>query len=146
MGAVVAASTDRSASVAQSRGPYRRESRQKAAALSQLDKTGPPPSVLAREISSGKPWVDRRREGLRVEKDKLSSSTREFAKTNVKATKTIDIQDFSPIDQIDCGIRRLLYVVPQGPPRNRSFVLLREVAKDGGPRCASYAHERDSSA
>jgi DNA end-binding protein Ku len=56
----------------------------------------------------------------------------ELKKANVKATQTIDIQDFVPVDQIDPAFFETpYYVVPQRRA-TKAYVLLREALKKKG--------------
>lgn len=78
--------------------------------------------------SSGKPveWSDIVK-GFEIEKDNfVVVEPEDFAKANVKATQTIDIQDFVPGDQIDPAFFDTPYFIVPQPRAMKAYVLLRE--------------------
>ena len=84
--------------------------------------------------ATGKPvqWKDIVK-GYEIEKDNfVVIEPEDLAKANVKATQTIDIQDFVPRDQIDPAyFETPYYVVPQ-PRSLKAYVLLREALEKKG--------------
>jgi DNA end-binding protein Ku len=78
--------------------------------------------------STGKPveWKDIVK-GYEIEKDNfVIVEPEDFAKANVKATQTIDIQDFVPRDQIDPAFFETPYFIVPQPRAMKAYVLLRE--------------------
>lgn len=84
--------------------------------------------------SSGKPveWKDIVK-GYEIEKDSfVVVEPEDLAKANVKATQTIDIQDFVPRDQIDpTFFERPYWIVPQRRAA-KAYALLREALSKKG--------------
>jgi len=84
--------------------------------------------------ATGKPvqWKDIVK-GYEIEKDNfVVIEPEDLAKANVKATQTIDIQDFVPRDQIDPAyFERPYFMVPQ-PRAMKAYVLLREALEKKG--------------
>ncbi|MBX3227866.1 MAG: Ku protein [Labilithrix sp.] len=108
---------------------YTAESRQESLHFRMLDKKDLAPIRFERVSSStGKPvaWKDIVK-GFEIEKDSyVVVEPEDFAKANVKATQTIDIQDFVPVDRIDpVYFETPYYVVPQKRAA-KAYVLLRE--------------------
>ena len=108
---------------------YTAESRQEELHFRMLDKKDLAPVKFERvSSSSGKPvaWKDIVK-GFEIEKDNyVVVEPEDFAKANVKATQTVDIQDFVPLDQIDeMFFETPYYVVPQKRAA-KAYVLLRE--------------------
>lgn len=78
--------------------------------------------------------------GYEIEKDNfVIVEPEDFAKANVKATQTIDIQDFVPVDQIDPAFFETpYYIVPQ-PRAMKAYVLLRDaLARKGALAIATF--------
>lgn len=114
---------------------YTAESRQEELHFRMLDKKDLAPIRFERvSSSSGKPvaWKDIVK-GYEIEKDNyVVVEPDDFAKANVKATKTIDIQDFVAIEQIDPRyFETPYYVVPQ-ERATKAYVLLREALQKRG--------------
>jgi DNA end-binding protein Ku len=114
---------------------YTAESRQEELHFRMLDKKDLAPIKFERvSSSSGKPvaWKDIVK-GFEIEKDNfVIVEPEDFAKANVKASKTIDIQDFVPLDQIDPRyFETPYYVVPQ-ERATKAYVLLREALQKRG--------------
>ncbi len=108
---------------------YTAESRAEELHFRMLDKKDLAPVKFERVSStSGKPvaWKDIVK-GFEIEKDSyVVVEPEDFAKANVKATQTIDIQDFVPLDQIaSVYFETPYYVVPQKRAA-KAYVLLRE--------------------
>ena len=84
--------------------------------------------------ATGKPvqWKDIVK-GYEIEKDNfVVIDPEDLAKANVKATQTIDIQDFVPRDQIDPAyFERPYFMVPQ-PRAMKAYVLLRQALEKKG--------------
>ncbi len=81
--------------------------------------------------STGKPveWKDIVK-GYEIEKDSyVVVEPEDFAKANVKATQTIDIQDFVPRDQIGPAFFETPYFVVPQPRSMKAYVLLRDALK-----------------
>lgn len=91
--------------------------------------------------ASGKPvaWKDIVK-GYELEKDRfVVVEPEDFAKANVKATKTIDIQDFVPSDRIDPRYFETPYYVVPEPRAAKAYVLLREaLEKKGAAAIATF--------
>lgn len=105
------------------------ESRSEELHFRLLDKRDLSPVRYERvSTTTGKPveWKDIVK-GYEIEKDTfVVVEPEDFAKANVKATQTIDIQDFVPADQIDPAFFETpYYIVPQ-PRAMKAYVLLRE--------------------
>ena len=121
---------------------YTAESRQEELHFRMLDKKDLAPIKFERvSSSSGKPvaWKDIVK-GFEIEKDNfVVVDPEDFAKANVKASKTIDIQDFVPIEQIDSRyFETPYYVVPQDRA-TKAYVLLREaLQKKGAAAIATF--------
>jgi DNA end-binding protein Ku len=121
---------------------YTAESRQEELHFRMLDKKDLAPIRFERvSSSSGKPvaWKDIVK-GYEIEKDNfVVIEPEDFEKANVKATKTIDIQDFVPLDQIDeIYFETPYYVVPQ-PRATKAYLLLREaLEKKGAAAIATF--------
>jgi len=84
--------------------------------------------------STGKPveWKDIVK-GFEIEKDSFVVIEQDdFAKANVKATQTIDIQDFVPRDQIDPAFFETPYFIMPQPRAAKAYVLLREALEKKG--------------
>jgi len=65
--------------------------------------------------------------GYEIEKDNfVVVEPEDFAKANVKATQTIDIQDFVPVDQIDPAYFETPYFVVPQKRATKAYVLLRD--------------------
>jgi DNA end-binding protein Ku len=108
---------------------YTAESRAEELHFRMLDKHDLSPIRFERvNATTGKKveWKDIVK-GFEYEKDNFVVLEKEdLAKANVKATQTIDIQDFVPADQIDPAFFETpYYVVPQARAR-KAYVLLRE--------------------
>lgn len=108
---------------------YTAESRAEELHFRMLDKKDLAPVKFERVSStSGKSvaWKDIVK-GFELEKDSyVVMEPEDFAKANVKATQTIDIQDFVPADQIaSVYFETPYYVVPQKRAA-KAYVLLRE--------------------
>jgi DNA end-binding protein Ku len=108
------------------------ESRQESLHFRMLDRSDLAPVRFERVSSTtGKPvaWKDIVK-GFEIEKDSyVVVEPEDFAKANVKATQTIDIQDFVPVDQIDAvHFETPYYVVPQKRAA-KAYVLLREALR-----------------
>jgi len=108
---------------------YTAESRSEELHFRMLDKKDLAPVKFERVSStSGKAvaWKDIVK-GFEIEKDNyVVVEPEDFAKANVKATQTVDIQDFVPLDQIDpIYFETPYYVVPQKRAA-KAYVLLRE--------------------
>lgn len=121
---------------------YTAESRQEELHFRMLDKKDLAPIKFERvSSSSGKPvaWKDIVK-GFEIEKDEfVVVEPEDFAKANVKASKTIDIQDFVPLDQIDpVYFETPYYVVPEDRAA-KAYVLLREaLQKKGAAAIATF--------
>jgi DNA end-binding protein Ku len=121
---------------------YTAESRQEELHFRMLDKKDLAPIKFERvSSSSGKPvaWKDIVK-GFEIEKDNfVVVEPEDFAKANVKASKTIDIQDFVPIEQIDPRyFETPYYVVPQDRA-TKAYVLLRQaLQKKGAAAIATF--------
>ncbi len=121
---------------------YTAESRAEELHFRMLDKKDLSPIKFERvSSSSGKPvaWKDIVK-GYEIEKDEfVVVEPEDFEKANVKATKTIDIQDFVPFDQIDSRyFETPYYVVPQ-ERATKAYVLLREaLEKKGAAAIATF--------
>jgi DNA end-binding protein Ku len=79
-------------------------------------------------VSTGKPveWTDIVK-GYEIEKDNfVVVEPDDFAKANVKATQTLDIQDFVPREQIDPAFFETPYFIVPQPRATKAYVLLRE--------------------
>jgi DNA end-binding protein Ku len=84
--------------------------------------------------STGKPvqWKDIVK-GYEIEKDSfVVVEPEDFAKANVKATQTIDIQDFVPADQIDPAFFETPYFMVPQARATKAYVLLREALEKKG--------------
>lgn len=84
--------------------------------------------------ATGKPveWKDIVK-GYEIEKDSyVVIEPEDLAKANVKATQTIDIQDFVPRDQIDPTFFETPYFVVPQPRAKKAYVLLREALEKRG--------------
>ncbi|CAN5717645.1 Ku protein [soil metagenome] len=111
---------------------YTAESRAEEIHFRQLDKKDLSPIKYERVSSAtGKPveWKDIVK-GYEYEKDTyVVLEPGDLEKANVKATQTLDIQDFVPVDQIDPAFFETpYYVVPQ-KRASKAYVLLREALK-----------------
>ncbi len=105
------------------------ESRAEELHFRQLDKRDLSPVRYERVSSAtGKPvaWKDIVK-GYEIEKDNyVVIDPEDLAKANVKATQTIDIQDFVPRDQIDPAFFETPYFIVPQPRAMKAYVLLRE--------------------
>lgn len=84
--------------------------------------------------ATGKPvqWKDIVK-GYEIEKDNfIVIEPEDLAKANVKATQTIDIQDFVPRDQIDPAYFETPYFMVPQPRAMKAYVLLREALEKKG--------------
>ncbi len=84
--------------------------------------------------ATGKPvqWKDIVK-GYEIEKDNfVVIEPEDLAKANVKATQTIDIQDFVPRDQIDPAYFETPYFIVPQPRAMKAYVLLREALEKKG--------------
>lgn len=121
---------------------YTAESRSEELHFRMLDKKDLAPIKFERvSSSSGKPVAYKDIvKGYEIEKDEfVVVEPEDFEKANVKATKTIDIQDFVPLDQIDAlYFETPYYVVPQDRAA-KAYVLLREaLQKKGAAAIATF--------
>jgi DNA end-binding protein Ku len=105
------------------------ESRSEELHFRLLDKRDLSPVRYERvSTSTGKPveWKDIVK-GFEIEKDSfVVVEPEDLAKANVKATQTIDIQDFVPGDQIDPAFFETPYFMVPQPRAMKAYVLLRE--------------------
>lgn len=78
--------------------------------------------------------------GYEIEKDEFVVLEKvELAKANVKATQTIDIQDFVPLDQIDPAFFETPYFVVPQKRASKAYVLLRDaLAKKNAVAIATF--------
>jgi DNA end-binding protein Ku len=111
---------------------YTAERRSEEIHFRQLDKKDLSPIKYERlNSSTGKPveWKDIVK-GYEYEPDNfVILEPEDLKKANVKATQTLDIQDFVPVDQIDPAFFETpYYVVPQKRAQ-KAYVLLREALK-----------------
>lgn len=105
------------------------ESRAEEIHFRMLDKRDLAPIKFQRvSSSSGKPvaWKDIVK-GYEIEKDEfVVVEPEEIAKANVKATQTVDIQDFVPRDQIDPAFFETPYFIVPQKGAHKAYVLLRQ--------------------
>lgn len=111
---------------------YTAESRQEEIHFRQLDKESLAPIKYERVSSeTGKPvaWNDIVK-GYEIEKGEfVVLAPEDLAKANVRATQTLDIQDFVPMDDIDPAFYETpYYIVPQ-KRATKAYVLLRDALR-----------------
>lgn len=118
------------------------ESRAEEIHFRMLDKRDLSPVRFLRvNAETGKevPWNDIVK-GFEIEKDEfVVLEKEEIAKANVKATQTIDIQDFVPLDQIDPAFFETPYFVVPQKRASKAYVLLRDaLAKKDAVAIATF--------
>jgi DNA end-binding protein Ku len=121
---------------------YSAESRAEELHFRLLDKRDLSPVKYERvSSSSGKKveWKDIVK-GYEIEKDNfVVVEPEDFEKANVKATKTIDIQDFVPASQIDPAYFETPYFVVPQERATKAYVLLRDaLAKKNAVAVATF--------